>query len=106
MHPGVPRPPVLRSFSVTTGGDMRRGAGGGQAPALHRSGHRHREGIISTPVGRLRYAFTTPWIRTVVVLTAVQVVSELAFSFALPFMPLFIQELGVTDLAEVGLWAG
>lgn len=44
--------------------------------------------------------------RTVVVLTIVQVVSELAFSFALPFMPLFIQELGVQDLAEVGLWAG
>jgi DHA1 family multidrug resistance protein-like MFS transporter len=40
------------------------------------------------------------------VLTIVQVVSELAFSFALPFTPLFIQELGVTDLAEVGLWAG
>jgi MFS family permease len=39
-------------------------------------------------------------------LTCVQVVSELAFSFALPFTPLFIQELGVTDLAEVGLWAG
>lgn len=35
-----------------------------------------------------------------------QVVSELAFSFALPFTPLFIHELGVTDLAEVGLWAG
>lgn len=35
-----------------------------------------------------------------------QVVTELAFSFALPFTPLYIQELGVTDLAEVGLWAG
>jgi DHA1 family multidrug resistance protein-like MFS transporter len=66
----------------------------------------HREGRISTPVGRLRGAITTPWIRTVVVLTMVQVVSELAFSFALPFTPLYIQELGVTDLGEVGLWAG
>ena len=66
----------------------------------------HREGIISTPVERLRGAVATPWIRTVVVLTIVQVVSELAFSFALPFTPLYIQELGVTDLAEVGLWAG
>ena len=35
-----------------------------------------------------------------------QVVSELAFSFALPFTPLYIQELGVEDVAEVGLWAG
>lgn len=71
-----------------------------------RFGWQHREGIISTYVGRLRGAFATPWIRTVVVLTIVQVVSELAFSFALPFTPLYIQELGVTDLAEVGLWAG
>jgi DHA1 family multidrug resistance protein-like MFS transporter len=57
-------------------------------------------------VGRLRTAFTTPWLRTVVVLSIVQVVSELAFSFALPFTPLYIQELGVEDVAEVGLWAG
>ena len=54
----------------------------------------------------MRAALATPWIRTVVVLTIVQVCSELAFSFALPFTPLYIQELGVTDLAEVGLWAG
>jgi DHA1 family multidrug resistance protein-like MFS transporter len=33
-------------------------------------------------------------------------VTELAFSFALPFTPLYIQQLGVTDLGEVGLWAG
>lgn len=51
-------------------------------------------------------ALQTPWIRTVVVLIAAQVVSETAFSFAMPFTPLFIQELGVTDLAEVGLWVG
>jgi DHA1 family multidrug resistance protein-like MFS transporter len=30
----------------------------------------------------------------------------MGFSFALPFTPLFIQELGVEDVAEVGLWAG
>ncbi|MCC7367572.1 MAG: MFS transporter [Chloroflexi bacterium] len=33
-------------------------------------------------------------------------VSEIAFSFAMPFTPLYLQQLGVTDLAEVGLWAG
>jgi len=37
---------------------------------------------------------------------AAQVVSELAFSFALPFTPLYIQQLGVDDLTEAGLWAG
>ncbi len=44
--------------------------------------------------------------RTVAALTAAQVVSELAFSFALPFTPLYLQELGVTDVTEAGLWAG
>jgi len=40
------------------------------------------------------------------VLWVTQVVSEVAFSFALPFLPLYIRELGVEDVAEVGLWAG
>ena len=39
-------------------------------------------------------------------LTAAQVLSELAFSFALPFTPLYIQELGVDGRHEAGLWAG
>src|SRR4051794_33809617 len=69
-------------------------------------GRRLQEGIISAQVERLGRALGTPWVRTVVILTIVQVVTELAFSFALPFTPLYIQELGVTDLSEVGLWAG
>ncbi len=35
-----------------------------------------------------------------------QLVSALAFSFALPFLPLYVQELGIDDPAEAGLWAG
>jgi hypothetical protein len=31
---------------------------------------------------------------------------ELAFSFALPFLPLYLQELGVSDPNSAGLWAG
>jgi MFS transporter, DHA1 family, multidrug resistance protein len=69
-------------------------------------GWRNWEGTISAQVERLGRAIRTPWVRTVGILTFVQVVTELAFSFALPFTPLYIQELGVTDLAEVGLWAG
>jgi DHA1 family multidrug resistance protein-like MFS transporter len=57
-------------------------------------------------VGRARTAIGIPWVQTVGALLAAQVVSELAFSFALPFTPLFIQELGVDDLTEAGLWAG
>jgi DHA1 family multidrug resistance protein-like MFS transporter len=55
---------------------------------------------------RLRSALGTPWVRVVVVLTAAQMLSELAFSFALPFTPLYIQKLGVEDVTEAGLWAG
>ena len=47
------------------------------------------------------------WRRTVAVLWASQAAYETAFSFALPFVPLFItQELGVPDAREAGLWAG
>jgi DHA1 family multidrug resistance protein-like MFS transporter len=35
-----------------------------------------------------------------------QVASEIGFGFALPFTPLFVQELGVTDVGQAGLWAG
>jgi DHA1 family multidrug resistance protein-like MFS transporter len=35
-----------------------------------------------------------------------QLISALAFSFALPFLPLYIQTLGVADPAAAGLWAG
>src|SRR5688572_14901990 len=52
-------------------------------------------------------ALSVPWGRAFGVLWISQVVAEVAFSFALPFIPLYIQgELGVTDAAEAGLWAG
>jgi DHA1 family multidrug resistance protein-like MFS transporter len=56
--------------------------------------------------GRVRRAVSTPWVRTVAVLTAVQVISELAFSFVTPFTPIYVQELGVPDPTEAGVWAG
>ena len=56
---------------------------------------------------RLREALTVPWGRAFAVLWVSQVVAEVAFSFALPFIPLYIQgELGVSDEAQAGLWAG
>jgi len=45
-------------------------------------------------------------VRTVAVLAVAQVVSEMAFSFALPFTPLYLLELGVPNAAEAALWAG
>jgi DHA1 family multidrug resistance protein-like MFS transporter len=67
-----------------------------------------REGatMATLSIGRVRRVVGTPWVRTVAVLTAVQVISELAFSFVTPFTPLYVQELGVTDATEAGVWAG
>jgi DHA1 family multidrug resistance protein-like MFS transporter len=37
------------------------------------------------------------WRRNLAVLWICQVLSLMGFSFALPFMPLYIQEMGITD---------
>jgi DHA1 family multidrug resistance protein-like MFS transporter len=67
-----------------------------------------REGVRMATLssGRVRRAVATPWVRTVAVLTAVQIMSELAFSFVTPFTPLYLQQLGVADPTEAGVWAG
>jgi hypothetical protein len=62
--------------------------------------------IIGTWIGNVKDGLTTPWVRTVVILWLAQVVSEIGFGFALPFTPLYVQELGVTDIGQAGLWAG
>ncbi|MGE3272978.1 MAG: MFS transporter [Chloroflexota bacterium] len=61
---------------------------------------------IATQLQRLRSGLATPWVRTVAVLWIAQVISEIGFGFALPFTPLFVQDLGVTDVKQAGLWAG
>jgi DHA1 family multidrug resistance protein-like MFS transporter len=55
---------------------------------------------------RGRVAWRTPWVRTLIILWIAQVISEFAFSFALPFVPLYLQDLGVSDPNRAGLWAG
>lgn len=57
-------------------------------------------------LGRLREAWQTPWVRTVAALWIAQVIGEIAFSFALPFIPLYVQQLGVPDPNQAGVWAG
>src|SRR5579884_2080118 len=47
-----------------------------------------------------------PWVRAFAALWVAQVVSELAFAFALPFLPLYVLELGVPDAVQAGIWAG
>jgi len=45
------------------------------------------------------------WRRTLYTLWVTQFIAVAGFSFVTPFVPYYIQELGVTDLAQVGLWA-
>ena len=46
------------------------------------------------------------WRRNLALLWACQVLSLMGFSFALPFMPLYIQEMGITDPESLRLWSG
>jgi DHA1 family multidrug resistance protein-like MFS transporter len=49
---------------------------------------------------------TTYWRRQLGALWLAQLISAVAFSFALPFLPLYIQTLGVPDAGAAALWAG
>lgn len=46
------------------------------------------------------------WKKTFICSFIAQVFAMLGFSFALPFLPFFIQELGITNEAEQAWWAG
>ncbi len=46
------------------------------------------------------------WQRTLYTLWVTQFIAVAGFSFVTPFVPYYIQELGVTDVRQVGIWAG
>lgn len=46
------------------------------------------------------------WRRNLFMLWICQVLSLMGFSFALPFTPLYIQEMGITDPEALRLWSG
>jgi DHA1 family multidrug resistance protein-like MFS transporter len=46
------------------------------------------------------------WRRNLFVLWICQVLSLMGFNFALPFMPLYIQEMGITDPETLRIWSG
>jgi DHA1 family multidrug resistance protein-like MFS transporter len=46
------------------------------------------------------------WRRNLYVIWLAELVAIAGFSVALPFMPFYVQELGVTDPAQVKLWSG
>ncbi|MCX6552978.1 MAG: MFS transporter [Acidobacteria bacterium] len=46
------------------------------------------------------------WRRNVFAVTAASFVGFAGFTLVMPFLPLYIHDLGVTDVADIALWAG
>ena len=46
------------------------------------------------------------WERTAWVAAATQFLTLVGFGFGLPFLPMYVQALGVTDRAQVAVWSG
>ena len=46
------------------------------------------------------------WRRNLFAVTAVSFIGFTGFTLVMPFLPLFIRQLGVSDVGEVALWAG
>ncbi len=46
------------------------------------------------------------WRRTLYTLLFTQFIAVTGFSFITPFIPYYVQELGITDIKAAGLWAG
>ena len=46
------------------------------------------------------------WQSNLAALWLSQLMAMIAFSSVMPFLPLYVQELGVTDLRQVAFWAG
>jgi DHA1 family multidrug resistance protein-like MFS transporter len=53
-----------------------------------------------------RAATLIDWRKNLAFLWICQVLSLMGFSFALPFMPLYIEEMGITDPQTLRLWSG
>jgi len=57
--------------------------------------------------GRRRLAMpAAQWQRNQYVIVLAVFLSFLGFTFVMPFLPLYVQELGVTDVAEAAFWSG
>src|SRR5919202_947839 len=54
----------------------------------------------------MRWLPEVSWRRTAWVAAATQFFTLVGFGLGLPFLPMYVQELGVTQRAEVALWSG
>jgi len=55
---------------------------------------------------RPRFGPLEPWQKQQFVVVATIALAQVAFDLTQPFIPLYIRELGVTDLADAAFWAG
>src|SRR5262245_61595947 len=78
----------------------RAAGGGGPGPAHPRAKRRAGTGPGQAP------GMMEPWQRNQYVMVAVVFVVFTAFAFVLPFLPLYVRQLGVRDEHAVALWAG
>src|SRR3954465_11913435 len=46
------------------------------------------------------------WQRNVFAVTAASFMGYTGFTLVMPFLPLFIRQLGVTDVGEIAMWTG
>jgi len=55
---------------------------------------------------RMRRMRIEPWQRTLYTIICAETIAILGFSISNPFLPFYIQELGVTDLDRLAFWVG
>ena len=55
---------------------------------------------------RLRFGPLEPWQRDQYVVVSTVALAHIAFDLTQPFIPLYVLELGVTDLADAAFWSG
>jgi DHA1 family multidrug resistance protein-like MFS transporter len=51
-------------------------------------------------------SLTRGWKRNLYVIWVAELVAIAGFSVVMPFLPYYVQELGVTDLEQVEMWSG
>lgn len=64
---------------------------------------------MKRPLRTIRHRPThaaSPWQRTLVVVWIVEFIALIGFSMVLPFLPFYVQELGVTGEADIKVWSG
>src|SRR5882757_8162705 len=66
-----------------------------------------RRAAAGTKRGR-RFALPSmaAWERTAWICAATQFVTLVGFGLGLPFLPMYVQALGVTERSEVAIWSG